>query len=53
MNDHPLRGTASCRHPRRRREPDVRNGRIAVLRQARLQGELVIDRDRIAQRMLG
>ncbi|MDZ7825494.1 MAG: flagellar biosynthesis anti-sigma factor FlgM [Gammaproteobacteria bacterium] len=53
MSDHPLHGTASRRHPRRRRQPDSRDARIAALREARLHGELVIDRDRIARRMLG
>lgn len=53
MSDHPLRGTASRRNPPCRREPGSRDTRIAALREARLQGELLIDRDRIARRMLG
>jgi anti-sigma28 factor (negative regulator of flagellin synthesis) len=53
MSDHPQCGSAIRTHPHHRRECDPRTARILALREARRRGELLIDPDRIARRMLG
>lgn len=53
MSDHPQCGTVIRRQPRHRRDCDTRTMRILALREARQRGELLIDPDRIANRMLG
>lgn len=53
MSDHPPCGAGVRRQAGRRHQAGIRTARVAALREARRRGDLVIDPDRIARRMLG